>query len=196
MAISFNRKASSNTCKYVKSDRAYLAEIDLAQSSYTIAAYVRLDSKKESKITQGVEEYEEKDDSNGTVVFDDTISSVTIEGTFLSRDEKIRQLYMETGTQSMKDRYFALVLCGASLVTSAGVAKVETWTFPKVRLARAFDYGIGGEGKYSFKFVALKNDTGAALTVALPTGDAAFTGDITTSSQSVGIDEFYVTADL
>jgi len=173
----------------------FISQVDTAGAYDT---YVRVDPTRDTKITQSVEEYIEKDDSGQQVVYDETIAGVTGEGVFLPRDEKIRQMFRGQSTQTVKDKTFCLVYVGAQLTATGGTSTNEVWVFPRVRFTRAFDYAIGGEGKYPYKFVALKNDTASTLSVPLPSGLTGTGGwDLTTTGTvSVEADEYYYTADI
>lgn len=197
MARTYNRKTQENTSKYVKSARVYLAE----RSGTAYGAFSRWESTKSTKITQEEEEFSEIDDSGQRVVFDTTVTGVMGEGQLLTRGQDVRLQFVGPGAsadQSFRDKYFCAVIVGAALDNGSGTTVSEVWVFPKVRFSQAFDYELGGEGKFNYKFVALKNDTGADLTVPLPSGMTGANGwDLTTTgSVTVKTDEFFYTADV
>jgi hypothetical protein len=194
---SFLRQIPENTKKFVEAQRMYITE-NTTGTTYT-APWVRFESTKGTKITQSGELYEEVDDSNKPVVSVSTVSSVTVEGIILPRDVQVRTFFQATGGQSAKDRLFAVCILGAKLKNST-TSKLEMWVFPRVRFVHDFDYEIGGEGKYPFKFTALANDTGADITsLPLPTsltgsGGWNVSGSVTTYTWANG--DMYYTADV
>jgi len=197
MARTYNRKTQENTSKYVKSARVYIAE----RSGTAFGPFVRWEATKATSITQEEEEFSEIDDSGQRVVFDTTVTGVMVEGSLLTRDQKVREQFAGPGgsaDQSFRDKYFAVVIVGAAVDNGSGTTVNEVWAFPKVRFSQAFQYEIGGEGKFNYKFVALKNDTGAAISFPLPSGMTGANGwDLTTTGTvSVAADEFFYTADL
>ena len=196
MARTYNRKTADNTSKYVKASQVFIAE----KSGAVFGTPVRYEALKNSKIVQEEEEFSEKDDSGQTVVFDTTVTGVNVSGLILTRDEQVRKQFSATGDQTFKDKLFCVWMLGAEVVNNAGVTKREMWIFPSVRFTQAFSYEIGGEGKFDYKFIALKNATGAAVDLPLPSGltgaggwSPATTGAITGAWAT---DEFYYTADI
>lgn len=197
MSRTYNRKTQENTSKWVKNARIYIAE----RSGTAFGPYIRWEATKSTTITQEEEEFGEIDDSGQRVVFDTTITGVMVEGQILTRGADVRNQYVGSGgsaDQSFKDKHFAVVIVGAALDNGSGTTVNEVWAFPKVRFSQAFQYEIGGEGKFNYKFVALKNDTGAAVSQPLPSGMTGANGwDLTTTGTvSVAADEFFYTADV
>jgi len=195
----FNRLTNKNTKKFVKAHRMYISDVNLTTAAGTYDTFVRVDPTKDSTIDQAVEEYTEIDDSGQVVVWDETITGVTVSGMFLPRDDKIRKIFRGQSTTTVKDKVFCVVYVGAKLQASSGGTTVyEVWVFPRVKFSQDFSYQIGGEGKYPYKFIAVKNDSNATFTVPLPSGMTGVGGwDLTTTGTvSVEADEFYYTADI
>jgi hypothetical protein len=195
----FLRKIEDNTKKFVHSQRMYIA---LRSGDTFPNEYVRFDATKGTKITQSPSEYSEIDDSGRKVVVNPSIESVTCEGMILPRDENVRKMFMSSDAQTVKDKFYSVVILGAKLKTSANATVTEMWVFPKVRFTQAFDYEIGGEAKFAFKFEALANDTGNTIgSIPLPTtltGTGSTGGwDLATGTQTItwGINEFFYTED-
>ena len=183
----FNRK-STNIAGFTSGVIAW-SELD---SSDVPTTWQQFEVAQGLTIDQAVDEIEERDDANDVVAFDDPTSGVTISGTIMARDEKVRQLYQETGTQSVKGKNYAIAIVGHTNLTS----KEEVWAFYKARFSRAFSYGAGtNSAKFGYKFVTIPNKTGVAASWALPTG-GYWTGVSATGTATFANTERYYTADL
>jgi len=170
-----------------------LAENDItgAQSGQ----WAQFEIAKEMTISQEVEEVDEVDDTGKPVTTTVTITKVMGEGMILSRDESVRQAYMENADQAFKGKKFRIAVIGA-LLDDNGTEKYETWFFPSVTFSSAFTYGLGtSDAKIPYKFSA-NPVKGTDLTFSLPTGDA-WTGLITTTgSVTIEVGEYFNTLEM
>lgn len=150
---------------------------------------------KEMTISQEVEEVDEVDDTGKPVTTTITTNKVMGEGMILSRDESVRQAYMENSTQAFKGKKFRVAVIGA-LLDDNGTDKYEVWFFPSVTFSSAFTYGLGtSDAKIPYKFSA-NPVKGTDLTFNLPTGDA-WTGLITTTgSVTIEVGEYFNTLEM
>jgi hypothetical protein len=181
---SFNRSAA--TIGGYTSGVIAISELD---SSDVPTTWEQFEFTRGLKISLNVDAIEERDDGNFVVAFDDPTSGVTVSGDILSRDEKVRQMYQETGTQSVKGKYYAVAIAGYPKTK-------EVWAFYKARFERSTEYAAGtADAKYQYKLVCMPNTTGVSAAWALPTG-GYWTGVSATGTASFAATEYYYTEDL
>jgi len=192
MALSFNR--NTKAIKGFASGVMLLSEVDT--NGNLTGAFTQLDYTKSWTMTQEVDEFPEIDDSGAEVTNEESIKSIMVEGQFLSRDEKIRQMFMQTGTQSVKGKTYAIHFLGATYTDTSGASKIEHYFFPRVKFTQAIPGYAGGTGdaKFAYKFKAFKAET--AVAYAAPTG-LAWTGKTSkTGTITCAAGEWYDTTDL
>ena len=178
--MTFNRQAL-NIGKY-GSALMYINELSTSDAE---TGWAQFDIFRDSKITQEVENSQEKDDAGAVVQDNETISSVMLEGLVLPRDEKARGIFANS-----KGKFYRVVIIG--FTQSDG--KKEVWSFAKCKFSQAFSYDLGGEGKVPFKLTAFK--VSAATTVTFPVSSAISSWPLSTTSTSIAAGEFYKTEDL
>jgi hypothetical protein len=160
-------------------------------SGDAITTWIRIGWTRDSKLTQTTTTTPQTDDSGAEVAVAIKINSVSVEGMFISRAAAIRQMYQQTGANSVKGKKFALVIIGATLDGS----KFERTTFWKGTFAQDLDYQFGGESPtLPYKFMGESNTTGADVTVAMPTGVTGYEPTGATTA-TVGKTEWYETID-
>lgn len=184
MAISFNRTRAFAT---FKKRPIFLGALD---TNHAVTAWTLLDYMADTKITQEVTEKEFTDDSGAVIGRDEVVKSVKIEASWLCTDEKIRQLFAGTGTQSVAGTKFALCMLDAQYDGKQGY-----WVFYEIKIHRAFEMNLGGEDRgLKFMATAFPNTTCASATVTLPSGVTCWNMSTVTSA-AIPADEWFYTAD-
>jgi hypothetical protein len=178
---------SSGHVTQFASGNMFISELDANDMP---VLYVRLGWTKGSKIAQAESRTAQTDDSGQEVASAVKVSSVMVDGSFISRAQAIREMYMQGGTNSLKGKKFALVIVGSQFGTT-----FERWMFWKGYFTQEFDYGFGtDEAVFKYTFVAEPNTTGATRAMGLPSGIAGFE-PVTTAAITFGNKEFFYTDD-
>jgi len=159
----------------------------------TRGAELLIDATAECTIEQEEEAYDPIDDSGQSVPGSGVVKAVRISFKFLGSDEKIRQIFGESGDQSVKGKYFGITTQLATYIDDSGTSKVGYYTFYKARIVRNGPFNLGSNDHgYMLQAICYANKTCAAYTATLPTGDCFLS---TAVSASIAANEYYATAD-
>lgn len=145
--MAFGNRNSNNIIDY-SSGYVFYAEVDKNGVAVTAStsAYEILGYTQGSKLTHEVEEFSEIDDSGKVVVRRGSPKSFYAEGTFLERDESIRQI-----PTASYNKFFRVVYLGAAIDVGGSTPKYELWIIPCAQFDTAFSYEIGGKARMGYK---------------------------------------------
>lgn len=161
--------------------------------------YIRFDQVTATSLGQETSFTPRPDSTGRPYTFNQTVSASVWTFDIMARDEKVRQAFQQTGTQSLHNKRYSMVYVGAQLVDSSGVTKYEVWVAAAGRFNLAYTYEIGGEGMFTGIEFHLEYNACANIDIPLPstlTGDCEGWTLTTTADQTVAAGEYYYTADL
>lgn len=189
MAITFNSERK-NARGYAKGS----IWIGSLNSAHAVTSWILLDRTGGLTVTPNGERTKFKDDTGATYFEDEVVNDYTIEANFLSSDEKVRTLFMPSGTNTVKGQTFAICFLDQEYLSSATTVQ-GYWVFYEASIFRTEGpWNVGGAEKgFKFMATAYANTSCASVTLTLPSGSDCFTP--TATGATIGVGEFFLTAD-
>ena len=190
MAITFN-KLRKNAKGFAKG-AFWLGTLN---SSHEVTAWTLVDRTGSLRVTPNGTRTKMQDDTGATYREHEVPNDYTIEATFKAGDEKIRQLFMASGDNSLQGKTWAVCFLDNTYLDSSDNTVQGYWVWYEVEFfVTEGPWEIGGAEKgYKLMGTAYANTTCASVTITLPSGDTCFTP--TATGAAIGAGEFFNTLD-